>query len=74
MDNNPSNRTKRLAFIISGIMDALIGAALVLVGFGVIPIDLADYGFQNWHAQALGGIMFLIGVATLAYNLSRMEE
>jgi ABC-type branched-subunit amino acid transport system permease subunit len=73
-NNNLPNRNKRLAFILSGITDALIGAAIILIGFGVLPIDVTDYGFENWHAMALGGVMLFIGVVTLAYNLSRLNE
>jgi len=72
--NNPSNRTKRLAFMISGITDALIGALLLFIGFGLLPIDVTKYGFENWHAILLGAVMFILGVGTFAYNLSRLEE
>ena len=74
MDNNPSSRNRRLAFILSGITDALIGAALLLMGFGFLPVDVTEYGFENWHAIVFGGVMFFIGIVTIAYNLSRLEE
>lgn len=70
--NNPSNRNKRLAFMISGITDAVIGAVLLLIGFGWLPVELTKYGFENWHANLLGAIMFIIGVGTFAYHLSRL--
>ena len=72
--DNPSNRTKRLAFMISGIADALIGALLLFIGFGLLPIEVTKYGFENWHAILLGAVMFILGVGTFAYNLSRLEE
>jgi hypothetical protein len=74
LDNNPSGRNRRLAFILSGITDALIGVAILLVGFGLLPVDVADYGFENWHAIVLGGVILFIGVVTLTYNLSRLDE
>jgi ABC-type uncharacterized transport system permease subunit len=74
MNNNPSNRNKRLVFMISGIADALIGAFLLLMGFGLLPINVTKYGFENWHVILLGAVMFIIGVGTFAYNLSRLEE
>ena len=72
--NNPSNRNKRLAFMISGITDAVIGAILLLMGFGFLPVELTKYGFESWHANLLGAIMFIIGVVTFAYHLSRWQE
>ena len=72
--NNPPNRARRIAFILSGGIDALIGAILLLIGFGWLPIDATKYGFENWHVNLLGGVMFLLGAGTFAYNLSRLEE
>jgi hypothetical protein len=74
MQDNLSNRNKRLVFMISGITDALIGAFLLLIGFGSLPIDVTKYGFENWHATLLGAVLFILGVGTFAYQLSRLEE
>ena len=72
--NTSPNRTKRLAFVISGATDALIGGILLLLGFGLLPIEVTEYGFQNWHAILLGSILFISGVWFVAYNLSRWDE
>jgi hypothetical protein len=73
VDKTP-NRPKRIAFMISGAIDALIGAVLLLIGFGLLPLDVTTYGFENWHVNLLGGVMFILGAVTFAYNLSRLEE
>jgi multisubunit Na+/H+ antiporter MnhB subunit len=72
--NNPSNQTKRLVFMFSGVTDAVIGAVLLLIGFGWLPVEAAKYGLENWHINLLGAIMFIVGVATFVYNLSRLQE
>ena len=72
--NNSPNRTKRIAFMISGATDALIGAILLLIGFGLLPFEVSQYGFENWHVNLLGAGMFILGVGIFAYNLSRLEE
>ena len=74
MQDNPSNRNKRLAFMISGITDALIGGLLLLIGFGLLPVDVTNYGLQNWHMILLGAVIFILGVGIFAYNFSRLEE
>jgi len=74
MNNIPPNKTRRLALIFSGSMDALLGAFLLLTGFGLLPIDITQYGFENWHAILLGGVFFIMGIGFVAYNLSRLEE
>lgn len=72
--SQPPNKVRRLAFLVSGVIDALIGAALLLIGFGILPVDLAEYGLAPIHINVIGGVMFLVGVFTFAYNLSRYEE
>jgi hypothetical protein len=72
--NQPPNRTRRIAFMVSGAIDALIGAFLLLIGFGLLPIDVTNYGFANWHVNLLGAVMFILGAGTFAYNLSHLEE
>ena len=74
MKNNAPQRTRRIAFIISGIIDAVIGGILLLIGFGLLPLDVTEYGMQAWHVNLLGGAMFLLGALTFAYNLSRLDE
>jgi len=68
------NKARRLVFIISGIIDTLIGAILLLIGFGFLPVDVTNYGVENWHVNLLGGVMFVLGAVTFAYNLSRLDE
>ena len=72
--NLPPNKTRRLVFIISGATDALLGGILLLMGFGFLPVDVTDYGFQNWHAILVGGILFATGMGFVIYNASRWEE
>jgi hypothetical protein len=72
--DNPPNRTRRIAFILSGGIDALIGGILLLIGFGFLPVDVTQYGVQNWHLNLLGAIMLLLGAGTFAYNISRLDE
>jgi len=72
--NNLSNRNKRIAFMVSGITDAVIGAVLLLIGFGLLPVEVTKYGFENWQVNLLGAVIFILGIGTFAYNLSRLEE
>lgn len=74
MNNNTPNRARRIAFMLSGGIDALIGTVLLGIGFGFVPVDVAPYGVQNWHVSLLGGVMFLLGAVTFAYNFSRLDE
>ena len=72
--NSSPNQTTRLALVISGATDALLGGILLLLGFDFLPMDVTDYGFQNWHVILLGGILFITGMIFVVYNLSRWHE
>jgi hypothetical protein len=74
MNNNTPNKARRIAFMLSGGIDALIGGILLLIGFGLLPVDVTEYGFQNWHAILLGSILFVTGMLFVVYNLSRWDE
>jgi hypothetical protein len=60
--------------MLSGAIDAVIGGILLLIGLGYLPLDVAQYGVENWHVNLLGGIMFLLGAGAFAYNVSRLDE
>ena len=74
MNTIPPNKARRIAFMLSGAIDALIGGILLLIGFGVLPVDVTQYGVETWHVNLLGAVMFLLGAITFAYNFSRLEE
>ena len=74
MNSNPPHRTKRIAFILSGATDAVIGAVILLIGFGLLPIDIADYGLPRWLVILVGASMFIMGASMAAYNYSRLDE
>jgi hypothetical protein len=60
--------------MLSGATDALIGAVILLIGFGLLPVDIADYGLPAWLVILVGAIMFIIGAWMAAYNYSRLDE
>lgn len=72
--NNPSNKSKHIALMISGATDALIGAVLLSIGFRLLPFDVTSYGVENWIVNLIGAVMFFIGAGVFAYNLTRLEE
>ncbi len=72
--NNAPKKAQRKALMLSGGIDALIGSILLLIGLHVLPIDITQYGFENWYAFLLGGLFFIIGIGVFTYNFSRLEE
>ncbi|HEX6269022.1 MAG TPA: hypothetical protein VFZ43_02200 [Anaerolineales bacterium] len=72
--NNIPNRNRRVLLMLSGAIDALIGALILLIGFGLLPVDVADYGLPPWLVILVGGFMFIMGAWVAAYNYSRLDE
>jgi len=73
VENNPQ-KTKRMILIVSGAMDALLGAVILIVGLGFFPVDIAEYGIPQWIVLAIGGFMFIMGAWIVVHNYSRMDE
>ena len=75
MNESPNpKRTRRYILIMSGATDVLLGAAMLLVGLGFFPINIADYGFPLWVVLLVGGLIFATGVWMVIYNYSRLDE
>jgi hypothetical protein len=74
MGDDPSKKTRRLALILSGLVDVLIGAAILLVGLGILPLDITSLGLPNWLVILIGAVMAVAGASMSIYNFSRLEE
>ncbi|HAV77748.1 MAG TPA: hypothetical protein DCX53_10405 [Anaerolineae bacterium] len=72
--NNDPQKTKRMVLTVSGLFDALIGAGILLVGFGFFPVDIAEFGIPQWVILVVGGTMFIAGTWMAVHNYSRLNE
>jgi hypothetical protein len=69
-----ANRRRRLVFIVSGLTDMVIGVAIVMVGLGLLPVDLDGFGLPSWMVLLVGAILAFAGAAVTFYNFSRLDE
>jgi len=67
---NPQ-QNRRMIFIIVGIVDAILSGVLLLLYFGLLPIDISEWGIPRWVIGVIGGVWFLSAVGFLAYQLTR---
>jgi len=75
MDGNQNpERTRRLIFVISGVTDTIIGAVLVMMGLGLLPVNLGEYGLPTWALLEIGGAMLVSGMAIAIYHFTRLGE
>lgn len=61
---------KRTIFMISGGMDALLGAIALMMYFGIIPVDL---DIPGWIIGVFGGVLFFSGLGIFTYFFTRPE-
>jgi hypothetical protein len=64
-------QNKRLIFIIVGIVDAILSGIILLLYFGVLPIDISEWGIPRWLIGVIGGVWFLSAIGFLAYQLTK---
>ncbi len=74
MDKPPSNpRSRQLALLLSGAIDMLLGAGLILAWLGILPIDLSAFGLPHWVVAFAGFFFFFSGTIVFAFQLARLE-
>ena len=74
MDNPSPQRNKRLTFLVMGLIDAILGGTLLLVWFGIPPIDLSGLGIPRWIVGVVGAVWFFPGLAIFAYQFTRLNQ
>ncbi len=65
---------KRTAFIIASAIDVFLSSSVLLVYFGLLPIDIANWGIPRWVIGLVGGVWFVGAVAVLVYQLTKNES
>lgn len=75
MNNNQSPEQRlRLIFMSVGAINALLGAAIVLIYFGLLPINISYLNIPNWVIGILGATWFLSGVGVVAFAEMRVDK
>jgi hypothetical protein len=72
MDRTPA-RTRTLAFLISGLMDCIIGGVLLLACLRIISIPVDADLTQPW-VGVLGAGMAVSGAVVFSYQLTKLKE
>ena len=66
-------QNRRMIFIIVGIVDSVLSGIILLLYFGLLPIDISGWGIPRWVIGVIGGVWFLSAVGFLAYQLTRTD-
>jgi hypothetical protein len=69
---NPQ-QNKRMILIIVGLVDAVISGAILLLYFGLLPVDISELGIPRWVIGFVGGVWFLAAIGLVAYQLTKPD-
>ncbi|HQV94665.1 MAG TPA: hypothetical protein PLA27_06435 [Anaerolineales bacterium] len=69
--NNQLN--KRTLLIIASGLDLILSAIVLLIYFGLFPVDISGLGIPRWIIGLVGGVWFAGSLAVLVYQLTRTE-
>ena len=69
--DNP--QTKRRIFILASAIDAILSGVVLLIYFGLLPIDISELGIPRWIIGLVGGLWFAGSIAVLAYQLRKTD-
>ena len=75
MDNNqtPEQRLHLISMSV-GALNALLGAAIMLIYFGLLPLEIPYFDIPNWVIGILGITWFLSGVGVVAFAAMRVNK
>lgn len=71
MNDHPNKRT---LLIIASAVDMILSAIVLLIYFGLFPVDISGWGIPRWVIGLVGGVWFAGSLAVLVYQLTKTEE
>jgi hypothetical protein len=75
MDNNQTPEQRlHLIFMSAGALNTLLGAAIMLIYFGLLPVESSYFNIPNWVIGVLGVTWFLSGVGVVAFAAVRVNK
>lgn len=66
-------QTRRKIMILVSAFDLVISGIVLLIYFGLLPIDISAWGIPRWVVGLVGGIWFLSALGILTYQLTRTD-
>ena len=66
-------QTKRKVLILDSAIDVVISSAVLLIYFGLLPVDISGWGIPRWVIGLVGGIWFAGALAVLVVQLTKTD-
>lgn len=65
------DQTRRKVLILVSLFDLVISGIVLLIYFGLLPIDITAWSIPPWVVGLVGGVWFLSALAILTYQLTK---
>ena len=62
---------KRTVLILASAIDAILSGMVLLIYFGLLPVDISSWGIPRWVIGLVGGIWFASALAVLLYQITK---
>ena len=66
-------QTKRKVLILASAIDVVISSAVLLIYFGLLPVDISGWGIPRWVIGLVGGIWFAGALVVLVVQLTKTD-
>ena len=68
-----SQQNKRMLLIIVGLVDAVLSGAILFIYFGLLPIDISEWGIPRWVIGIVVSVWFLAAIGLVAFQLTKPD-
>ena len=66
-------QTRRKVLVLASAVDLVLSGIVVLIYFGLFPVDISGWGIPRWVIGLVGGIWFSSALAVLVYQLTKTD-
>jgi len=63
--------TRRKVLIIASAIDMILSGIVLLIYFGLFPVDISGWGIPRWVIGLVGGVWFAGALAVLVVQLTK---
>jgi len=67
-------QTRRKVLILASALDMSLSGAILLIYFGLLPIDISGWGIPRWVIGVMGGVWFAGALAVFMYQLTKTDS
>jgi hypothetical protein len=64
-------QTRRKVLILASAVDLILSGIVILIYFGLFPVDISGWGIPRWVIGLVGGVWFVSALAVLAFQLTK---